>query len=41
MKVIPGSKFVNLSGKNEPKNVGWDLGFNPDLWLFSEDLPGP
>ena len=26
---------------NEPVNVGWDLGFNPDLLLFNEDIPGP
>ena len=30
-----------MTAVNEPVNVGWDLGFNPDLPLLNEDIPGP
>ena len=30
-----------MTDANEPVNVGWDLGFDPDLLLFNEDIPGP
>ena len=30
-----------MTDVNEPINVGWDLGFNSDLPLLNEDIPGP
>ena len=30
-----------MTDVNEPVNIGWHLGFDPELLLFNEVIPGP